>query len=81
MNVELITPEKKVFSGEADRVKMPGSDGVFEVLDRHAPMIAALRKGEVRITTKGNATNFQILGGFAEILDNNVVILAEGVKA
>ena len=81
MNVELITPDRKVFSGEADRVKMPGVDGLFEVLRNHAPMIAALKAGEVKVTSKDGVKLFNIIGGFAEVLNNNVVILAEGVKA
>lgn len=81
MNVELITPDRKVFSGEADRVKMPGVDGLFEVLRNHAPMIAALKAGEVKVTGKDGVKFFNIIGGFAEVLNNNVVILAEGIKA
>lgn len=81
MNVELITPDRKVFTGEADRVKMPGVDGLFEVLHNHAPMIAALKAGEIKVTGKDGVKFFNIIGGFAEVLNNNVVILAEGIKA
>lgn len=80
MNIELITPDRKVFGGEADRIKLPGIDGLFEVLRNHAPMIAALKAGEVKITSKDGVTSFHIIGGFAEVLNNQVVVLAEGVK-
>lgn len=77
MNVELVTPEQKLFSGDADRVQMPGIDGMFEVLDRHAPLISALKSGRVKITTGKTVKLIDISSGFAEVLNNNVVILAE----
>ncbi|HRI26671.1 MAG TPA: ATP synthase F1 subunit epsilon [Chitinophagales bacterium] len=77
MHIELITPEQKVFTGDADRIQLPGIDGMFEVLDRHAPLISALKEGKVKITS-GNAVKYiTISSGFAEILNNNVVVLAE----
>ncbi|OWY20958.1 ATP synthase F1 subunit epsilon [Sphingobacteriales bacterium UPWRP_1] len=77
MNVELVTPEQKLFAGTADRVQMPGIDGMFEVLDRHAPLISALKGGRVKITTGKTVKLIDISSGFAEVLNNNVVILAE----
>jgi F-type H+-transporting ATPase subunit epsilon len=77
MNLELITPEKKIFSGEATAVNMPAIDGMVEVLDRHAPMIAALKQGQIKISSKTGNKIIEISGGFAEVLNNNVVILAE----
>ncbi|OWY26014.1 ATP synthase F1 subunit epsilon [Sphingobacteriales bacterium UPWRP_1] len=77
MNVELVTPEQKLFSGAADRVQMPGIDGMFEVLDRHAPLISALKSGRVKITIGKTVKLIDISSGFAEVLNNNVVILAE----
>jgi F-type H+-transporting ATPase subunit epsilon len=49
MHLEIITPEAKVFSGEANAVQLPGNDGIFQVLNNHAPIIAALKKGIVKI--------------------------------
>lgn len=77
MNVELITPEKSIYSGEASSVNMPAIDGMVEVLDRHAPMIAALKKGRVKIKSKAGDKLIDITGGFAEVLNNKVIILAE----
>lgn len=77
MNLELITPDQKLFTGQADRVQMPGIDGMFEVLDRHAPLISALKAGRVKITIGKTVKLIDISSGFAEVLNNNVVILAE----
>ena len=80
MNVELITPEREVFAGEASRVNLPGIDGLFEILNNHAPLISALKAGPVKITTQNTVKTINITGGFAEVLNNKVVILAESVK-
>ncbi len=53
MQLEIITPESKVFTGEADAVQFPGLDGSFQVLSNHAAIISALSKGEVKV----NLTN------------------------
>jgi F-type H+-transporting ATPase subunit epsilon len=49
MQLEIITPEFKVFKGEVDAVQLPGLDGSFQVLKGHAPIISALKKGSVKI--------------------------------
>jgi len=80
MNVEIITPDAVVFSGEnVQLVQLPGIDGSFEVLDHHAPLISVLRKGRVKIVTKGEKEEhfFEIKGGVIEVLNNKVLILAE----
>lgn len=79
MNLEIVTPDKKVFSGEVNRVQMPGIDGLFEILNNHAPLISALSAGIIKITGDSNKETFNITGGFAEVLNNNVVILAESI--
>ncbi len=57
MTVEIITPEKQVFSGETTSVKFPGINGGFEILNNHAPIISTLSKGEIKvITTKKETT-------------------------
>ncbi len=80
MQVELITPDQTVFSGEATGIKLPGVNGSFEVLANHAPLISALGEGTVRINAKEGATTVTITGGFAEVLNNRVVVLAESVR-
>lgn len=83
MLLEILTPEAKVFSGDVYGVQMPGQDGLFEVLDNHAPMVSALGKGNIKILTTKNAgapETYAIDGGFAEILNNKVTVLAEGTS-
>jgi F-type H+-transporting ATPase subunit epsilon len=78
MKLEIITPEKTLFSGEVEMVQLPGLDGLFAILNNHAPMIAALGKGKVKITedTK-KPVFFEISGGILEVLKNRVLVLAE----
>jgi F-type H+-transporting ATPase subunit epsilon len=78
MIVEVLTPEKKLFSGDAKGVQCPGVSGLFEVLDNHAPMIAALGMGKVNIKTNEGTKSIKISGGFMECLQNKVVVLVEG---
>ncbi|MBO9617625.1 MAG: ATP synthase F1 subunit epsilon [Niabella sp.] len=82
MTLEILTPEKKVFTGNVDGVQLPGISGSFEVLDKHAPMIAALKEGRLKILNqKGEPGFFQIQSGFVEVLNNKVMVLIEGAAA
>ncbi|HQR94634.1 MAG: ATP synthase F1 subunit epsilon [Bacteroidetes bacterium 24-39-8] len=82
MNVEILTPEKKLFSGEVYGVQLPGITGLFEILDKHAPLVSALGKGNVKILKDKNSfENFSIQGGFVEVLDNKATVLVEGAVA
>lgn len=76
LEVEIITPDKTLFSGEAERVRLPGSKGSFEVLNNHAPIISSLEGGQVRVTkSDGEKAFFTISGGFVEVLNNHVIVL------
>jgi F-type H+-transporting ATPase subunit epsilon len=78
MKIQIITPDKTLFDGEARLVQLPGLDGSFELLDNHAPIIAALKKGSVKIKTgNDNERFFEIEGGVVEVIKNKVLILAE----
>jgi len=77
MKVEIITPDKEIFSGIVSLIQLPGVDGLFEVLENHAAMIAALKKGKVKLISEDKILYFTINGGVAEILENKVQILAE----
>jgi len=78
MFLEIITPDKKLFSGEVKSIKLPGVDGSFGVLNNHAPIIASLKKGIVKVVDEKNTTeNFNINGGVVEVLKNKVIVLAE----
>lgn len=79
MYLEIVTPDTKVFSGEVSAVKVPGSEGIFEMLDRHASIISPLVNGEVRVKTASGEKSFQVQGGVVESLNNKVVILAEAI--
>ncbi|HEX8514651.1 MAG TPA: ATP synthase F1 subunit epsilon [Bacteroidia bacterium] len=78
MYLEIITPEKKVYSGDVEAVKLPGADGSFGIMNNHAPIIATLKKGTVKITDKASKVeNFEINGGVVEVLNNKIIVLAE----
>lgn len=77
MKVDIITPDKVLYSGEASRVKVPGSKekGSFEVLNNHAPIISSLTAGVVRVKDAEGTHNFDITGGIIEVMANKIVIL------
>ena len=77
MNLTIITPDKQIFDGEADLVQLPGSDGLFEILNNHAPMIAALKEGKVKIGNNNNFQYVEIKGGVAEVMNNKILVLSE----
>ncbi len=79
MELEILTPERRLYSGEVYGVQLPGISGSFEVLDKHAPLVSALKEGKLKILkdkTTVEAT-YTITGGFAEVLNNKVSVLAE----
>ena len=76
MFVEIITPDRKVFAGEASVVTLPGVDGSFQILNDHAALVSTLEKG----TLAADKEVFQIEGGVVEVLNNRVLVLAEGVN-
>lgn len=79
MTLEILTPEKKVYSGNVYGVQLPGITGLFEVLDKHAPMVTALTKGNLKILVdKSTVENYTIQAGFVEILNNKATVLVEG---
>ena len=81
MTLDTLTPEGKVFSDTVYGVQMPGVTGSFEVLDKHAPLIAALSKGVLKILKdKQTESSYEIQEGFAEVLNNKVTVLVEGAK-
>ncbi len=78
MQLEIITPEKKVFQGKVNSVQFPGSNGKFEVLNNHAPIISSLTKGNVRIIDINNKIDIiKINGGVVEMQNNMIIVLAE----
>ena len=76
--VDIVSPTGSVFKGEVARVRAPGVQGTFEILHNHAPMIAAIELGPLYITlSNGDRVSFATSGGFVEVLNNTVTVLAE----
>src|SRR5712692_10501234 len=73
---ELASPERLVFSGEVEHVVVPGAEGEFGVLAQHAPVVAMLRPGILKILG-ANEQNFVVRGGFAEVNPEGLTVLAD----
>ena len=81
MTLEILTPEKKIFSGDVYGVLLPGIDGMFEILEKHAPLVSALKGGRLKILKDKTSTSlYTIQGGFVEVLNNRATVLVEGAK-
>ncbi len=74
---ELVSPAKLLFSGEVDEVIVPGAEGEFTVLPMHAPVVSTLRPGILTVKLGGNVTRLYVRGGFAEVNEKGLTILAE----
>jgi F-type H+-transporting ATPase subunit epsilon len=79
MQLEIITPDKKVYAGEVSSVSVPGTNGRFEMLKNHAAVISSLLNGKVKIKDKEGVKTFDVKGGIVENLKNKIIILAESV--
>jgi len=80
MHLEIITPDKKVFDGDVSVVTFPGTDGSFQVMNNHAPLVSILRDGMVEYKVSGTRTQVHITGGVVEVLKNKVIVLADGIR-
>ncbi|MNS14393.1 ATP synthase F1 subunit epsilon [Edaphocola aurantiacus] len=79
MQLDILTPEQKIYSGEVYGVQLPGVEGSFEILENHAAMVAALGEGKMKILKdKTNTELYTIKGGFVEVLNNKATVLLEG---
>jgi F-type H+-transporting ATPase subunit epsilon len=82
MQLEILTPVGKSFSGEVYGVQMPGLTGSFEVLNNHAPLVSGLKAGKLKILhDKNKQSYFDIESGFVEVLNNKVTVMVESSKA
>ncbi|MFM7006789.1 MAG: FoF1 ATP synthase subunit delta/epsilon [Flavobacteriales bacterium] len=90
MILEIITPEANLFSGEVNSVSLPGLDGIFQVLNHHAPIISSLKTGTLQFEAKGkteqlnpnfkvagSTVSIEIKGGVAELNNNKLIVLAD----
>jgi F-type H+-transporting ATPase subunit epsilon len=80
LTLELATPTRLVVSAEADEVVVPGGQGYFGVLPGHAPMLAALGIGEVIYRIGRDEHHVAVSGGFAEVRNDKVIILADSAE-
>jgi F-type H+-transporting ATPase subunit epsilon len=80
-HLDLVSPEKLLFSGDVDQVDVPGSEGDFGVLAGHAPLIATLRPGILTIYREGGALKVVVNGGFAEVNPAGLTVLADTAVA
>ena len=80
MKIEVITPDKKVLSGDVEITTLPVANGSFQGLRNHADLISALEKGKISVRSTAGATQSVIIsGGVVEVLDNKITVLAESV--
>ncbi len=78
MYIEIITPDKKIFSGEVSLAQFPGTDGLFEILNNHAPIVSTLTKGKIKvIDAEKQPRYFEINSGVVEMQKNKIIVLAE----
>ena len=77
MHLDIITPDKKIYSGEVTSVSVPGMSGRFQMLNNHAPIISTLTNGKIKVNDASGVKEFEVTGGVVENLKNKVIILAE----
>lgn len=77
MQFDLVAPERRLASGQAASVEIPGSDGDMTVMPNHAPTVTTLRPGVVTVDMDGGKTEFAVTGGFAQINDEGTTVLAD----
>lgn len=79
LQLEIATPEKQVVDAAADSVTIPAKDGYLGILPGHAALLSELGEGELSYTDGGKTERYQITGGYVEIRDNHVRVLADRV--
>ena len=77
LSVDILTPERRVLQAQADSVVVPAAEGQLGILTGHAPLLAQLQPGEIRMRSGNETQVFAVSGGFVEVQNNHVVVLAE----
>ena len=77
LQVDIVTPRKAVFSGKAGTAVLPGWEGQMGILPGHAALLSELADGTLSVTLKGQTQSFHITGGFVEVRNNHVRVLAD----
>lgn len=80
LHVTIVTAQQRIYDGEAESLNAPGADGRLGILPRHAPLLTTLALGELRIRHGGADEGFFVAGGFLEVNDNVVTILADDAE-
>ena len=81
LHVVVISPERTIYDGEAESVIAPAWDGELGILRGHAPLMALLGEGDVRVRTGGKTEHFHVEGGFLQVVDDVVTVLSERAEA
>jgi len=79
-NAQILTPNGSLFEGEVSGVKLPGTEGSFEVKANHAPIVSTLDEGSVLVRKTDGDVTYNISGGFVEVNNNKLTLLAESVS-
>ncbi len=79
MKIEIITPDKRVYAGEGVSATFPGTQGSFQVLNDHAPLVSTLGTGTLVVDEGASKKTFTVDGGVVEVLHNRVLVLAESI--
>lgn len=80
--VEIVTPDSRVYEGPITALTAPGSGGRFQILQDHAPLISTLGKGELRLDLEsGESTSYEVEGGVLEVMNNKAIVLLERIIA
>ena len=80
LQLSIVTPEKLIVADDADQVNIPGSEGDLGILYDHAPILTAMRAGTLSYQKGEKTTTMVVSGGFAEVTENRVTILAEAAE-
>ncbi len=77
LHLQIVTPERLAYEDEVDSVQLPGSEGELGILPHHAPLLATLGAGELRIRKGGQEESFAVFGGFVQVRPDKVIVMAE----
>jgi len=77
LQLDIVTPEKRVFSQEVDSVTLPGSEGELGILPQHIPLVTALKPGELVYAKGGKSEPYAVGSGFAEVTGQRVSVLTD----
>jgi F-type H+-transporting ATPase subunit epsilon len=80
MQLDILTPGKKIFSGAVESATFPGVEGQFQLLNSHAPLISLLKEGNLKYKTTIGEEIVLITGGLVEVNNNTIIVLADGIK-